>query len=109
LASDASGNFVVAWTSFGQDGNGLGVFARRFDALGTPQGAELQINNYTTGDQGFPAVAADEDGAFVVSWRSYVQDGSDFGVFARSFSSAGAALGPEFAVNSYTTGVQSAP
>ena len=30
VAVGAGGNFVVAWTSFGQDGDSLGVFAQRF-------------------------------------------------------------------------------
>ncbi len=30
VASDASGNFVVAWNSYGQDGSGYGVFGQRY-------------------------------------------------------------------------------
>ena len=30
----SSGGFVVAWTSLGQDGEGFGVFGRRFDTAG---------------------------------------------------------------------------
>jgi hypothetical protein len=33
IASDAQGNFVVVWGSF-PDGEGKGIFARRFDANG---------------------------------------------------------------------------
>jgi hypothetical protein len=33
VASSPSGNFVVSWNSVGQDGSGLGVFARRFGGL----------------------------------------------------------------------------
>jgi hypothetical protein len=50
------------------------------------------VNAYTTGNQAFPAVAANAAGEFVVAWTSgqgyssYAddsQDGSDLGVFAR--------------------------
>ena len=34
VASDAVGNFVVAWASHDQDGSGTGVFAQRFGGLG---------------------------------------------------------------------------
>jgi hypothetical protein len=34
IASDAAGNFVVAWNSYGQDGSGSGLFAQRFGGLG---------------------------------------------------------------------------
>jgi hypothetical protein len=33
VASDSSGNFVVVWNSFDQDGSGHGVFGRRFSAI----------------------------------------------------------------------------
>ena len=32
IAMDRAGNFVIAWSSFGQDGDGEGVYARRFNA-----------------------------------------------------------------------------
>ena len=51
VASDANGNFVVVWRSYGQDGSGDGVFGQRFNASGVPQGSEFQVNSYTTGDQ----------------------------------------------------------
>ena len=34
VAADASGNFVVVWTSQYQDGHASGVFGQRHDALG---------------------------------------------------------------------------
>ena len=36
VAMDKAGNFVVSWESYGQDGDGYGVFGRRFDAAGGP-------------------------------------------------------------------------
>jgi hypothetical protein len=72
-------------------------------------GTEFQANNYTTGDQVNPSVAMDSDGDFVVVWESSGQDGSSEGIFARRFDSAGALVGAEFQVNSYTTSSQSRP
>ncbi len=54
----------------GQDGSATGVFARRFDAAGIAQGAEFQVNVYTTDNQFGPAVGMDGDGDFVVAWDS---------------------------------------
>ena len=39
VAMDAAGDFVVAWSSFGQDGSGYGVYARRYNAAGAPRAA----------------------------------------------------------------------
>ena len=104
VAADADGNFVVTWTSAGQDGSSSGVFARRFSSAGSPLATEFQVNTYTTNSQQLPSVAAEADGDFVVAWMSGPgQDGSANGVFARRFSSTGSPLATEFQVNTYTT------
>jgi hypothetical protein len=107
---DADGNFVIAWASTGQDSSSTGVFARRFDAAGGGLGAEFQVNTYTSGAQSYPAVAVNGGGDFVVAWQSAAaQDGGDYGVFARRFDASGGALGAEFQVNAYTSGIQKLP
>ncbi|MDH3792283.1 MAG: FG-GAP-like repeat-containing protein, partial [Rhodospirillales bacterium] len=106
IAMDADGDFVVAWESRDQDGSLYGIFAQRFDAAGVAQGSEVQVNTFSTSAQRLPAVAMDTDGDFVVAWTSYEQDGSDWGVFAQRYDAAGVAQGPEFQVNTFTTGTQ---
>ncbi len=109
VAMDASGRFVVAWESVGQDGSLGGIFAQRYDASGVPQGGEFQVNVFTTADQRFASVAMDVDGDFVVAWDGYGQDGSGFGIRARAYNAAGVAQGGELSVNSYTTADQRVP
>lgn len=109
VSVDGDGDFIVAWASIGQDDASSGIFAQRFDSSGLPQGAELQVNTYTTSAQGKPAVSLDEDGDFVVTWEGLFQDGSSDGVFARRFDADGSPLATEFQVNSYTDGNQSDP
>ncbi len=73
-------------------------------------GPEFRVNSYTTSHQQFPAVAADAAGNFVVVWASQGQEDPDFaGVFGQRYDAAGAPLGGEFQVNSYTTQIQSKP
>jgi hypothetical protein len=107
-ATDRDGDFVVVWSSSGQDGGEEGIFARRFASTGAALGAEIQVNQFTTGAQTSPAVAMDADGDFVVVWQSALQDGSENGVFARRFASSGAAVGGELQVNTYTPSYQRA-
>jgi hypothetical protein len=110
VASDAQGNFVVVWESYGQDGSRNGVFGQRFHADGLPRGSEFRVNSYTTQDQGyFPVVASDASGNFVVVWTSRYQDGSGLGIFGQRFNAAGEPQGPEFPVNSHTTSFQRFP
>ncbi|MDH3911691.1 MAG: VCBS repeat-containing protein [Rhodospirillales bacterium] len=105
LAVDAEGDFVVVWEDFGQDGDGFGIFARRYDAAGTPQeDVEFQVNTTTAHDQRAPAVAMDVDGNFVVAWVSYSPGDSEADVFARRYNAAGVPQeAEEFQVNTVIT------
>ncbi len=93
IAVDASGDFVVVWTSDAQDGGANGVFGQRYDATGVLAGGEFQVNTHTTADQQNPGVATDGSGDFVVTWESPGQDGSNGGIFARRYACAGSCTG----------------
>ena len=108
-AMDGSGNFVVTWTSFGQDGSSWGVYGQRYDASGSAVGGEFQINTQTGGAQVYPSAAMDGAGNFVVTWASFGQDGSSYGVYGQRYDASGAAVGGEFQINTYTTGEQRDP
>jgi len=109
VSSDPAGNFVVLWQSPARDGSRTAVIGRRYASTGAPVGSEFQVNTYTTNYQQDVAVAADSAGGFVVVWKSVDQDGSGAGVFGQRFASAGAALGSEFQINTFTTGDQLDP
>ncbi len=108
VASAADGSFVVVWQSF-QDGSGSGIFGQRFDTTGNKVGGEFQVNTYTTNEQGRPSISSTPDGHFVVVWESNGQHGSSVGIFGQKFDNVGNRLGPEFQVNTYTTGPQRRP
>jgi|GEM_PF-1010260 len=109
VAMDASGDFVVAWTSYAEDGSGHGIYAQRFNAAGVAQGSEFKVNTFTTNGQTLPSVAMDSNGDFAIAWSSYGQDGSNLGVYAQRFNSSGTPQGGEFLVNTYTTNYQTRP
>ena len=64
---------------------------------------DLRVNTYTKDQQVDPAVAALPDGSAIITWSSYGQDGSMWGVYARKITGKGA-LTParEFKINQYT-------
>ena len=74
-----------------------------------PVGNEFQVNTFTTKGQLSPSVATDADGDYVITWQSFDQDGPGAGVYAQRYNSAGAAVGSEFRVNTFTTGYQADP
>jgi len=106
VAMNSSGAFVVTWTSYGADGNNLGVCAQRYDSSGVAQGSEFVVNSHTSGDQFGPCVAMNESGEFIIAWTDGDgQDGDQTGIFAKRYTSAGVGSA-EFQVNTYTTGLQ---
>ncbi|MDZ4782054.1 MAG: trypsin-like serine protease [Planctomycetia bacterium] len=109
VAMNASGDFVVTWISFGQDGSSWGVYARLYAADGEPRGDAFLVNQTTEKAQTLSAVAVDAEGAFVVTWTSEDQDGSGSGIYARRFAANGMPLGDEFRVNTTTLGSQLTP
>ncbi|MCC6534807.1 MAG: DUF4347 domain-containing protein, partial [Burkholderiales bacterium] len=107
LALDGDG-FMVTWQSAGQDGSGLGVYARRYDG-GNPNGGEFPINTTTALDQGAPDVAGDRHGNFVFVWQSQNQDGSGWGIYRTYLKHNGNFEGGEQLVNSTVLGDQVDP
>ncbi|HZN95433.1 MAG TPA: S-layer homology domain-containing protein, partial [Myxococcales bacterium] len=104
LARRADGGFVATW--MGADGSGDGVFARRFDAAGTPQGPEFLVNQETLNQQFWPGLSADATGNFTVAWTSYTQGAAGFDIKAARCRAGGQRRGSDFLVNTYTQGDQ---
>lgn len=104
IAMDADGNFIVAWSSQNQDGNLSGIYAQRYDALGTALDGEFRVNETTLGDQAAAAIAMGDAGNFVVAWA-----GAPGGINARRYFAGGVAVGSEFQVNSSVANYQSSP
>lgn len=79
VAADERGNFVVVWQGGrsisgthawpGGDGDGLGVFAQRFDRTGKKLGSPFRLSRYPAGDQRTPNVAMASNGSFVAVWQ----------------------------------------
>ena len=115
IAVGLGGEFMVAWESEGQDGDGYGVLARIYDASGTPKGSEFQVNTNTTGDQCNPDVSYDGGNGYIVAWQSHGdhwdgESNTTFGIYNRSFNSLGVPSTPqEVLVNVDTAGNQTSP
>ena len=109
IAGLLDGGFIVTWSSDNQDGSQDGVFAQRYNADSSVNGAEFQVNTYTDSWQELSSVTALDDGGFVVVWRSHDQDGSSFGIFGQRYSADGSVNGAEFQVNTYIDSWQDQP
>ena len=109
IAMNGSGDFVIVWTDNATDGNQEGIYAQRYDAAGTVQGNETLINTTTVGSQDNADIAMNDDGAYIIVWNSYAQDGGYMGVYHKSYSSTGNLIGSETKSNTTTNYFQQFP
>lgn len=108
IAMDSTGSFVITWMSDVQ-GIGNGVYAQRYTAAGAAQGNEFKVNTGATGPQGWPSVAIDNAGDFVIAWNSVNPGGTAYDIYAQRYNGSGVAQGTAFRVNTYTTDNQRTP
>jgi hypothetical protein len=92
LAIATNGTFVAVRD--GSDGEGEGVFARRFTAQGGAPGSEGRVNSTKAEDQSEADVAMDLAGNFVVTWSGNGAADRD-GVFVQRYGSTGVRQGGE--------------
>lgn len=103
VAMDSTGNFAIAWQSQDFDSDGNGIFAKMYDASGTVQASEFQVNATSTGNQQEPAVGLDNNGNAVIAWSSFDGASGLFQVDAARFDLTGTAINAEFTVNGSAT------
>jgi uncharacterized delta-60 repeat protein len=110
VATLADGGHVVVWSASAggganPDASGLGVYQQRYNAAGEKLGNPQLVNTQTTSDQIYAGVAANGNG-WVVTWSSFAQDGSGYGIYAQRYDSSGARAGAEVRLNTTTAGNQ---
>lgn len=90
----ADGSFVVVWHSNANAGQSYDVYARRFNADGTPQIDPILVTDASTvrtRTQYFAQVGSDASGRFVVTWFD-IFSGADLDVYVRQYAADGTPL-----------------
>jgi hypothetical protein len=90
--SGAGNNYLMVWTSRGQDNSMEGVFGRFLNSDTSPNGSEFQVNTTWMNKQMHPAVSSDGNGSFLVAWTSFVGGSAGFDLFAQRYVSDAQAL-----------------
>ncbi len=101
-------NYLVTWSSNGQDGSYYGVYGQLISTSGAKVGSEFRINTHTASDQHNSALACDGTN-YLVTWMSNNQDGNNYGIYGQMIGTNGAKVGSEFRVNTYTASWQEFP
>jgi hypothetical protein len=87
VAMDADGDFVVAWYDYCK----ASTIVRRYDAAGSPEDGEVQLEAAHIGVPADPTVAMDADGDYVVAWHD--AGGGGYRIFAQRFQGPGLRAG----------------
>jgi hypothetical protein len=91
---DSQGNFIIAWTDFtGADGNGNGVFAKKYNADGTIAVEQFQVNTSIENSQALSSVSMNDNGEFVITWND-----SNGNTYAQKFNANCTKSGSEILV-----------
>ncbi|TVQ29726.1 MAG: hypothetical protein EA370_14625 [Wenzhouxiangella sp.] len=102
------GAVAAAWDARRVLGSNFNILLRYFDGKDQPLGPIRVANQFQDSAQRNAALAMNQRGDKVVAWQSALQDGSDWGIFARCMSFGGVG-GDEFLVNETTQGGQVQP
>jgi hypothetical protein len=106
-------DYLVVWTSMGQDGSREGVFGQYLRS-GVKMGSEFQVNATALNSQIHPAVASDGAGQFLAVWSSFQQQSLSMDIMAQRYISTNQLLAAPAApvvsaISSYTLSVAWAP
>lgn len=109
VVSAGNGNTITVWQD-DRDGNGVHqIYVRAFDADGNPIFSERVVNSVASGEQRHPALAADNNGNFVVVWEDDRDSNGYYQINARGFNANGSERFPDMTVNSLSGGQQLQP
>jgi hypothetical protein len=86
-------DYLVVWTSLGQDGSREGVFGQLLHGVAPVRG-EFCVNTTTIGQQMQPVVTSDGVSQFLVAWTSYTGSPYSFDLFAQRYINVSAILQP---------------
>ena len=107
VATAADGNYLITWSSNGQDGSSKGVYGQLYASDNSKIGNEIAVNSVTASQQTHPDADFFADGSFIVTWQT--NDSSNTGIAGQIFSADGAKVGSEIAINATTSQAQRVP
>lgn len=79
------GDYLIVWTSLGQDGSREGVYGQFVHENGGLIGGEFLVNTTTVGQQMEPAVTSDGNSQFLAVWTSFTFGPNSFDLYAQRY------------------------
>ena len=85
-------DYLMVWTSLGQDGSREGVYGRTLHQDGTPTSDEFLVNTTTASQQMQPVVTSDGNNQFLAIWTSFAGVANSFDLYAQRYINVNAVL-----------------
>lgn len=85
-------DYMIVWTSLGQDGSREGVYGQFVHQNGSLVGSEFRVNTTTLGKQLQPAIASDGVAQFLVVWSSFTFTDASADLLAQRYMNVSAIL-----------------
>ena len=86
-------DYLIVWTSLGQDGSREGVYGQLLHGDGSKIGGEFLVNTTTAGSQIHPVVVSDGNSQFLAVWSGFTGSlDSSFDLYAQRYVSSEAVL-----------------
>ncbi len=92
--SAVGGDYLIVWTSLGEDGSREGVYGQFVHENGALTGNQFRVNTTTVGSQMQPAVASDGNSQFLAVWTSFTFGPNSDDLYAQRYENVGAVLAP---------------
>ncbi|RPI18150.1 MAG: T9SS C-terminal target domain-containing protein [Ignavibacteriae bacterium] len=100
IGTDSSGNYVVAWTDNRYGSLNTNVYGQRYDSSGNKLGNNFRVNDIMN-HAGYPGLAVNKDGSFIVTWQEYRSTGIK--IYMQRYNRFGNAIGINQRVDDDTT------
>jgi large repetitive protein len=95
VAVNEYGEFVVVWTD--RRSGEYDVYARRYDAGGSPQGPSFRLSDVSTGSQVDPSIEARPDGGYWAAWADARSGNPD--IYCQRLNRNGSKVRTNFRIN----------
>lgn len=92
--SPIAGDYLIVWTSLGQDGSREGVFGQFVHEDGSLVGGEFLVNTTTASQQMQQAVASDGVDQFLAVWAGFNATNYNFDLYAQRYANVESVLPP---------------
>ncbi len=97
-AKYSAGSFIITWEDY-RNGR-ANIYTQRYNSTGTPLDSNFKVNDdIGYAQDGFPAIAANTSGNFVVTWKDERNGTFNPDIYAQRYDSSGNPVGSNFRVN----------